>query len=285
MTAPPRTIVHDKGNGPRALAPGVTLDHVQPGGRIDPQRHVDNHIAGGQAWSDFFMVGCPDQPFQMLVPDIRLPPNQYWPLHWHDCWIAIVILDGSCLVGDWWMQPGDVLISEAGLEYGPLVSGPEGVQLFEIFARMHEQAGGYGEEYRDHPTLQGVDTQFMPRSERNRGNAGHSVLPVDDAPGLSKGHIGTDARWDLGGASDAERGIVASTILVPGESWATHFRDDWHGLFLLDGAIECAGEELAKNSVLITAPDSEVSRVTAGTEGARLLECARTASAMERRAR
>src|SRR5437016_1943193 len=79
---------------------------------------------GGQTWMDYVMLGAASDPFQLLVPDIRMPPNQYWPLHWHDCWIAVVIMDGTCLIGDWWMRPGDVLVSAPGIEYGPLVSGP-----------------------------------------------------------------------------------------------------------------------------------------------------------------
>ncbi|MEZ5736356.1 MAG: hypothetical protein R3E09_11260 [Novosphingobium sp.] len=31
----------------------------------------------------------------------------------------------SCLIGDWLMQEGDILISAAELEYGPLVISPE----------------------------------------------------------------------------------------------------------------------------------------------------------------
>ena len=98
-----------------------------------------------------------------------MPPNQYWPLHWHDSWIAIVVLDGSCLVGDWWMQPGDVLVSGASVEYGPLVNGPKGCQLFEIFAREVGALGGYASEYHDHPTLHAAGTmtggtpRFLPR--------------------------------------------------------------------------------------------------------------------------
>jgi hypothetical protein len=95
-------------------------------------------------WLQSWRLGTDADDFQLDVPDIRMPPNQYWPMHWHGCWIAVVVLDGQCLIGDWWMQPGDVLVSPADLEYGPVVSGPEGTQLFEIFAKQHLSLGGYG---------------------------------------------------------------------------------------------------------------------------------------------
>ena len=97
-------------------------------------------LPGGRVWTDSWMLGTNEDAFQMLVPDIRLPSNQIWPLHWHDCWIAVVILEGSCLIGDWFMQEGDFLISAAELEYGPLVIGPGGCQMFEVFAHLSRLA-------------------------------------------------------------------------------------------------------------------------------------------------
>jgi len=74
-------------------------------------------------------------------------------------------LDGMCLVGKWWMQPGDVLVSAAGLEYGPVLAGPEGCQLYEVFAQNHLSPGGYAMEYHDHATLAGAPfTKFFDRS-------------------------------------------------------------------------------------------------------------------------
>ena len=48
---------------------------------------------------------------------------------------AVVVLDGGLLMGDWWMERGDVLIAAPGVEYGMLLNGPQGCQLLEIFAR------------------------------------------------------------------------------------------------------------------------------------------------------
>src|SRR5277367_2562602 len=119
------------------VAPGVTASSMEPGGKDGPNGEVHLPTPGGQVWADAWVLGTESDDFQLAVPDMRLPPNQYWPLHWHDCWIAVVLLDGMCLIGDWWMEPGDILVSAAELEYGPVVAGPEGCQLFEIFAQQH----------------------------------------------------------------------------------------------------------------------------------------------------
>src|SRR5262245_2968831 len=119
------------------LSPGVVLDRIQPGGKDGPNKEVLAPVPLGQLWWDSWVLGGPSDAFQLRVPDIRMPANQIWPLHWHGCWIAVVVLDGSVLVGDWWMEKGDILISAADLEYGPLINGPEGCQMFEIFTRDH----------------------------------------------------------------------------------------------------------------------------------------------------
>src|SRR5437899_6856234 len=94
---------------PRVLAPGVTLSRMKPGGKDGPDNEVlDSEQPFGGTWTENFVVGGDDQPFRLVVPDIRMPRNQFWPLHWHDCWIAVIVLDGSALLCDWWMQPGDV---------------------------------------------------------------------------------------------------------------------------------------------------------------------------------
>jgi hypothetical protein len=241
------------------------------------------HVPGGQVWSDLFVVGDEADAFQLSVPDIRLPANQYWPLHWHGCWIAVVILDGTCLIGDWFMQPGDVLISKSELEYGPLVIGPDGCQMFEIFAQHHLNSGGYGPEFRDHPTLQGTHSQFLERSALNSRNAGRQVLPVDGVEGLIKGHLSPGAQWDLGDAGDPQRGILRDSRLAAGERIAPHRFDDWRAVFVLDGDLTVGGEALGKDDVLIVKPNSRVGELVAGPNGAQLLEVSRTAIGIDRR--
>src|SRR5580704_7008002 len=143
-----------------------------------------------------------------------MPPNQYWPLHWHGCWIAVIVLDGSLLIGDWWMKPGDMLISANDVEYGPVVNGPEGSQIFEIFAKNHVAAGGYSPEYRDHPTLQGWPYNFSERSSLNQRNNGRQVLPNAGVEGLTMTRLEPGKIWDLGEPRDPNRGLMKDTRLA-----------------------------------------------------------------------
>ena len=248
-----------------------------------PHNEVHEPFPGGRVWTDAWMLGSQDDAFQMLIPDIRLPANQYWPLHWHDCWIAIVVLEGTCLVGDWWMEKGDVLISAAEVEYGPLVIGAQGCQMFEIFAQLHLSAGGYAPEYRDHPTLQGGNHVFTERSERNRGNERRSTLPVDGLAGLVKGHLDPGSRWNLGESHDPERGVIGYTSLEAGEVIAPHSYSDWHTVFLMEGSLDLGGMKIAKHDVILVQPNARIDAMKAGLQGAQLFEAARTARGMDRR--
>jgi len=276
-----RTILHAK-EPLVTLSPGVWLDRLQPGGRRGPADAVLGLMPGGQVWSDSFELGTPADAFQLMVPDIRLPANQYWPLHWHDCWIAVVVLDGACLIGDWWMAPGDMLISAAGIEYGPLVIGPDGCQMFEVFARLHEHQGGYALEYRDHPTLQDGQHAFKPRTGVNLRNERRMSLPCDGVDGLIKGRLEAGGRWDLGEPDDPERGVIGYTLLRPGERIAAHAYADWHGLFMLKGGVVLGKRELVAGEVIIAEPYAALDTIEAGASGAQLFEVARTAAGMER---
>jgi hypothetical protein len=278
-----RTISVSKRFASEQVAPGVFLERFYPGGRHGPNREVLSQHPGGQAWSDVVLVGDPNaDPFQLAVPDIRLPPNQYWPLHWHDCWVGIVVLEGSCLIGDWWMTPGDVLVTSAGIEYGPLLIGPDGCRMFEIFARLHQQAGGYSPEYRDHPTLQGgaFPFKFIARTGVNRRNEGRQTQPIDGIDGLVKGRLSAGSQWDLGEHTDPERGVMKVIGLSPGDTLPARRRGDWHALFVMEGQMQLAGRTLGKDAYLLAKPDSRVDEQRAGQDGALVLEVARTARGM-----
>lgn len=281
MQSQPRSMVFQKPE-PAPLAPGIWLDRIQPGGRDGPNGEVLSDFPGGRVWTDAWLLGDKASDLHMLIPDIRLPANQYWPLHWHDCWIAVVVLDGSCMIGDWWMEKGDVLISADGVEYGPLVIGPSGCQMFEVFADLATHAGGYSPEYRDHPTLQGGTHAFKERSPLNRRNDGRMSLPVGGVEGLIKGRLDAGARWDLGPADDPRRGVIGHTVLAPGEAIPAHRYGDWHALFVLEGSAMLGDRALARNEVVIAEPDALVPELVAGPDGAELFEAARTAAGMDR---
>jgi hypothetical protein len=267
---------------PVILAPGITLDPIKPGGKDGPGGCVRQEHPGGKVWQDFWFLGTEKDDFQLSIPDIRMPANQYWPLHWHDCWIAVVVLDGSCLVGDWWMQPGDVIVTEAELEYGPLVVGPSGAQIFEVFAKHHLLVGGYAPEFHDHPTLAGGPFVFTERAPVNRRNAGKQVLKNDGVPGIFKGRLAPGARFDLGPPDDPERGIMLDTRLGPSERIAPHSYRDWRAIFVLDGAMRLGDRDLVKNDAIFIEPGAPVGPIEAGRQGAQLLEVTRTAAGLER---
>jgi len=268
------------------VAPGIQLSEIAPGGKQGPNGEVLLPTRGGQVWLQSWSLGSDSDPFRLTVPDVRMPANQYWPMHWHDCWIAVVVLDGECLVGDTWLESGDVLVAPAGLEYGPLVSGPTGCQLFEIFAKDHLSLGGYGPEYHDHPTLQDTAAdgasmfQFLPRSAENERNRDNETLPLAAEARLILGRLGAGDRWELGDPDDPDRGLVDDVLLRPGEEFTNRNGDEWRALFLLNGTASFGSRPLAERDVLIVAPGATLPRIQSGTSGAHLLEVTRSAGAV-----
>jgi hypothetical protein len=208
-----RTIVPEGRFRSDELAPGVFHESFYPGGKEGPNREVHLPTPGGQTWSEAVVLGSADDPFQTLVPDIRLPANQYWPLHWHDCWTVVLVLEGGCSIGDWWFGEGDVFLTVPELEYGPLLIGPEGCRMWEIFAQAHLAPGGYSPEYRDHPTLQNSNHVFRERSLLNRRNDGRQSLPCDGVEGIWKLRLEPGLVIDMGEAGDPERSVLRDTRL------------------------------------------------------------------------
>jgi hypothetical protein len=278
-----RVIVPPEKYHSEVLSPGVVFQRFYPGGKDGPNGEVHYDKPGGQVWTDLVLLGDPDDPFQLMVPDIRMPANQYWPLHWHDTWTVVLVLDGGCVVGDWYMRPGDVFITEPSIEYGPLLIGPYGCRLLEIFAQAHLANGGYSPEFRDHPTLQGTDARFKERSALNKRNDGHQVLAIAGVVGMFKSRLEPGAEWDLGDSSDPDRGVMRDTRLSAGQKIPEHSYGDWHALLVLDGSIEISGRKVDKDGYLISQPASMVGEIQAGSAGAQLLELSRTSRGMDRR--
>ncbi|MBW8753221.1 MAG: hypothetical protein JF595_03575 [Sphingomonadales bacterium] len=280
MTHPVRSMVPPEPFHAEPIAPGVTLRRLYPGGMAGPDRVVLGDIPGGQTWSENFALGGPDDQFIMLVPDIRMPPNQLWPMHWHDCWTVVVVIEGKCLIGDWYMEPGDVFVAAPSIEYGPLLIGPMGCRLFEIFGDVALSPGGYGPEYRDHPTLRGGTHVFKPREGVNTRNEGHSALSLEGAEGMWKTRLRAGWSWNLGEAADPNRGVVRDTRLPAGISLPARTRADWYGAVVLDGSVEVGGKTLVRDDVLVAERGAAVPAMIAGPEGVQLLEHFRTALAL-----
>lgn len=271
-----RTIVPPQDCLVESLGPGLTLRRLYAGGLDGPNGEVGLPTPGGQSWSESVMLGGRGLAFQMLIPDIRLPANQLWPLHWHDCWTLVLVLEGTCCIGDWWMAAGDVFIAAPELEYGPLLIGPGGCRMFEIFAQAHLAPGGYAPEYRDHPTLLYGERVFRERSAINRRNDGRQVMPTEGVDGFVKDRLRPGARWDLG--EGAERGIVADLRVGPGEALPAASAGDWLGLIVLGGTLELGGRTLTGDDCLIVEPGASLPTAQGTGRGAHLLACARTAA-------
>lgn len=280
MNAPKRSMVPANPFHIEELAPGVQLRRLYPGGMIGPDAVTRNDIVGGQTWSEGINLGNAEDRFIMSIPDIRMPPNQLWPMHWHDCWTVVLVIEGSCQIGDWNMGPSDVFVAAPSVEYGPLLIGPMGCRLLEIFADLALSPGGYGPEYHDHPTLRGGNHVFKPREGINRRNEGNSSLSLDGAEGMWKTSLAPGWSWDLGDPGDPDRSIVRDTRLAPGEAIPAQSRGDWYAALVLDGSVECSGKTLVCDDVLIVARDAAIPAMTGGADGVQLLENFRTARAL-----
>jgi hypothetical protein len=158
--------------------------------------------------------------------------------------------------------------------------------MFEIFAKLHQQVGGYGPEYRDHPTLQGASLpfNFVERTGVNKRNEGRQCLPLDGVEGFTKGRLEAGAAWDLGEADDPDRGVMQVVRLAPGERLPAHAYDDWHALIVAEGSLTISDHTAGRDQYLLVKPDSRVGEIRAGSDGVLLLEVARTSPGAARRA-
>ncbi len=267
----------------KQLAPGIVSASFYSGGLNGPNNEVVLPTPGGQSWSDVLILGTDADAFQFMLPDIRMPANQLWPLHWHDCWTAVLVVEGQCCIGDWWMDVGDVFITRPSIEYGPLLIGPGGCRLFEIFAQAHLAPGGYAPEYHDHPTLRlSAGRVFTERSELNQRNIGRQTMPCDGVEGIWKSRLAPGMHIDLGEDDDPDRGVMQDTRLAPGQDISPHFYGDWHAMIVMNGSLTIAGDTLLRDDYLLIEPDSSVDAIVAGSDGAQLLEVSRTSKGATR---
>ena len=86
--------------------------------------------------------------------------------------------------------------------------------------------------------------------------------------------------WELGDPGDPERGHVRLTHLAPGESIAECTRGDAYGALVMEGSFESGGKSFAADDVLIATRGSAIPAMTAGSNGAQVLEHFRTARAL-----
>jgi hypothetical protein len=249
-------------------------------------------MLGGGVTMDTYVIGGADDPWRLAVPDVRMAPNQFWPMHWHGCWIAVIVLDGRAMLGDWWMHRGDVLVAPAQIEYGPVLNGPEGCQLLEIFARDVDSWSGYAPEFRDHPTVTHMydvsstvperSVVFDERPPECRHNAGRQTTPLATVPGLVTGSLRGGQRWDLGDADDPDRGVILDTKLPNATTVPSHHYRDWRGLFVFSGSVRAGDTAMTQGDLMVFEPGADVPELVVGSDGVHLLEFAKTAAAVDR---
>ena len=271
-----RTIVPTEQFFREEIGKGLIVGKLFPGGKDGPNVECLRKLPGGQTWSDFIFLEAEGDDRVMAIPDIRLPANQYWPMHWHDCWTMVLVLEGSCLLGDWWMYEGDIFITGPSLEYGPLVIGPDGCRMFEVFADRSLARGGYGPEYHDHPTLKGISAVFNERSEANKRNEGNQILSLKDLPEFATSRLTPGMTWSLGDDSDPERSVMRDRRLQPGERVPAHSFRDTNCWVVLGGSLTIDGRTLERDGYLMASRDAKVSEIVVGPYGAHVLEFART---------
>ncbi|MGE0821904.1 MAG: cupin domain-containing protein [Candidatus Binatia bacterium] len=93
-------------------------------------------IQGGITGLAYFLLGeKKDNPPTVVA--LRLGPGGVLPRHAHNCYRFEIVVQGTLDVGERVLKPGDVMISEPGIAYGPHFAGPQGCTTFEIFSN-HE---------------------------------------------------------------------------------------------------------------------------------------------------
>src|SRR5215471_4413662 len=96
-------------------------------------KELENIVQGGLTGLSYFLLGDKkDNPPTVVA--LRMGPGWVLPRHAHDCSRFETVVQGSLDVGERILKPGDVMISEPGIAYGPHVAGPEGCTTFEIFS-------------------------------------------------------------------------------------------------------------------------------------------------------
>jgi hypothetical protein len=91
-----------------------------------------NQAAGNEGLtSSHYLLGRREDNPPLVAP-LRMEPGYVLTRHAHDCFRLEIIIEGSLQVGDRTMKPGDIMMTEPGVLYGPHVAGPDGCVTFEI---------------------------------------------------------------------------------------------------------------------------------------------------------
>jgi quercetin dioxygenase-like cupin family protein len=79
-------------------------------------------------------IGDEENPRRPLVALVHFPPGTEIPVHSHGTDYVSIVVEGSMEVTRKQHGAGDVRIVNRDTAYGPLVAGPDGCKVIEIFA-------------------------------------------------------------------------------------------------------------------------------------------------------
>lgn len=96
-------------------------------------KEMEHTVQGGITGLAYFLLGDRKENPPTIVA-LRMAPGWVLPRHAHDCYRFEIIVQGTLDVGERVLKPGDIMISEPGITYGPHVAGPEGCTSYEIFS-------------------------------------------------------------------------------------------------------------------------------------------------------
>lgn len=65
---------------------------------------------------------------------VRYDPGSRVEIHYHDCDYCSIVVEGSIEISRVEHGVGDMRFVKAGTAYGPLIAGPEGCTVIDIFA-------------------------------------------------------------------------------------------------------------------------------------------------------
>jgi len=108
------------------VSPGVDPELAAEAGRLGVRRKL---LAQG------------DSGFYTQI--VQIPPHFESPAHSHDHAEIFMVLDGSCTVNGEQLEPYDMTVIPAGVEYG-FVSGAEGLRFLVVRGGAANFAGGGG---------------------------------------------------------------------------------------------------------------------------------------------
>ena len=169
------------------------------------------------------------------------------------------------------------------------LTATQGCHLIEWFAQDTVSEAVYAPEYHDHPTLDYVQKQsprpatFAARPAGSEQNAGNQTTPLQGIPEIQLGHLDGSGWWDLGPASESDRGALFETKLQISEPVPAHTYEDWRCFIVWDGSLHFCGRELTANDVVIVKAESERPAYEAGKSGADLIEMVRTPKGLDSR--